>query len=130
MLLYFFITFAIYYFFILLVIYGWHKINGPGGDEHRDDIPKISVVVAVRNEEKNKRDGEKIYRADIYIFAIQTAKSDKEFDPLNLSQWVFYILRKKELEKRNTQSISLNVIKKLTNPINYVDLKSEFYKLA
>lgn len=82
------------------------------------------------NEETNRREGEKKYRADIYIFAVQTTKSNKEFDPLNLAQWVFYILTKKDLEKRNTQSISLSVIQKLTNAVRYADLDKEFGKVA
>lgn len=53
MLLYFLINFAIYYIFILFIIYGWQKVGASSGGEKIVEIPFISVVIAVRNEEKN-----------------------------------------------------------------------------
>jgi biofilm PGA synthesis N-glycosyltransferase PgaC len=53
MLVYFLINFAIYYIFILFIIYGWEKIKAPFEYEILDELSFISVVIAVRNEERN-----------------------------------------------------------------------------
>ena len=54
MLLYFYLIFALYYFFAIALIVGWkrcqdHKISNPG----KIDLPAVSLVVAARNEERN-----------------------------------------------------------------------------
>ena len=51
--LYFFIVFTLYYVFLLLIIYGWHVKVQHTTNEPLLDMPFTSVIVAVRNEEKN-----------------------------------------------------------------------------
>jgi len=34
--------------------------------------------------------GESLYRADVYVFAVQTAETHATFDSLDLTQWEFY----------------------------------------
>lgn len=53
MLLYFFIIFSFYYIFILLILYGWKNISKPSANYNSSDLPFVSVIIAVRNEEKN-----------------------------------------------------------------------------
>lgn len=53
MLLYFLINFSIYYIFMLFIFYGWKKISAPFEHVKVKKLPKVSVVIAVRNEEKN-----------------------------------------------------------------------------
>ena len=53
MLLYFFIIFFLYYIFLGLLILGWHKVITNKSDEKSASVPFISVVIAVRDEEKN-----------------------------------------------------------------------------
>jgi len=53
MLLYFFIIFLFYYLFIGMMVYGWNTIKASYKRENSGDLPYVSIVVAVRNEEKN-----------------------------------------------------------------------------
>ena len=76
----------------------------------------------------NKRKSEKIRQSDIYIFCVLSHKDKNSVDPLNLSQWDFYILKTKVLnEKVKTQkTITLSSLLRL-NPIKikYGNLKQE-----
>jgi len=76
----------------------------------------------------NKRNKEKIRQSDIYIFCVLSHKDKNSVDPLDLSQWDFYILETKILnEKVKTQkTITLSSLLKL-NPIKirYDNLKQE-----
>jgi hypothetical protein len=75
---------------------------------------------------------ERSRKSDIYIFCVLSHKEKNSVDPLNLSQWDFYILATKILdEKVKTQkSITLSSLLKL-NPIKikYDCLKSEIEKI-
>lgn len=53
MLLYFFIIFFLYYIFMGLLILGWQKVNANKSDGISISKAFISVIIAVRNEEKN-----------------------------------------------------------------------------
>ena len=76
----------------------------------------------------NKRSKEKMRQSDIYIFCVLSHKDKNSVDPLDLSQWDFYILETKVLnEKVKTQkTITLSSLLKL-NPtkIKYDNLKQE-----
>ena len=73
-----------------------------------------------------KYDKQKMRQSDIYIFCVLSHKDKNSVDPLNLSQWDFYILETKILnEKVKTQkSITLSSLLKL-NPtkIKYDNIK-------
>jgi hypothetical protein len=69
--------------------------------------------------------GESLYRADVYVFAVQTAETHEAFNPLDLSQWEFYILPVAVISKRGTKSIALSVVRKLTAPVGFDALASE-----
>ena len=71
----------------------------------------------------NRRGGEAKYRADIYVFAVQSVVTHDAFNPLDLAQWEFYVVPKAALEKRKVKSISLGTVRKITNPVLYRDLK-------
>lgn len=53
MLLYFLFIFSIYYIFILLLIFGWSKLSTPDQGMDAKEIPFVSIIIAVRNEENN-----------------------------------------------------------------------------
>lgn len=53
MLFYFFITFTLYYIIIWIFNLGWQNSGIPKSDESLTSLPFVSVVIAVRNEEKN-----------------------------------------------------------------------------
>jgi len=54
-------------------------------------------------------------QADIYVFALLAHKDQKTINPLNLNQWIFYVLSKQKLEEKcpEAKSISLKRLKML-----------------
>lgn len=83
-------------------------------------------------ETANKRTTQKIRQSDIYIFCVLSHKDKTTVNPLNLSQWDFYILETKILnEKVEAQkTITLSSLLKL-NPIQlkYDKLKENIEKV-
>ena len=71
-------------------------------------------------------------KSDIYVFCVLSHKEKKSVDPLNLSQWDFYILETKILNEKlpNQKSITLSSLLKL-NPIcvKYDKLNEEINKI-
>jgi len=52
------------------------------------------------------------YHADIYVFCVQTAHVQKEYDLLNLDHWEFYVLPRAVLSKTGYASVSLSTVKR------------------
>lgn len=69
-------------------------------------------------------------RADIYIFCHLKHLEQATIDPLKMEQWDFYVLPTIRLDnyKRSQSSITLNSLKRLTEPIKYSELKTEINK--
>jgi hypothetical protein len=75
---------------------------------------------------------ERSRKSDIYIFCVLAHQDKNNVDPLNLSQWDFYILATKILDEKvkNQKSITLSSLLKL-NPIKikYDRLKTEIERI-
>ncbi len=82
-------------------------------------------------EANNKRSTKAKRQADIYIFCVLAHKDKETIDPLNLSQWDFYILDTDVLNKKipTQKTITLSSLRKL-NPVRvkYNQLKEEIEK--
>jgi len=80
--------------------------------------------------ETNKQDNVKKIQADVYVFCLLKPETKIRLDPLNLDQWGFYILTAEEIEnyKRSKSSITLPSLKKLTNEINYDEIRDELIR--
>jgi hypothetical protein len=74
----------------------------------------------------NKQTDEKMRHADVYVFCLLHHTDKKTVDPLNMNQWEFYVLATKELNEytRSQHSITLKSLQKLTEAINYDELKN------
>ena len=72
-------------------------------------------------DEKPKR------HADIYVFCHLKHLDQATIDPLKMEQWDFYVLPTFILDnyERSQSSITLNSLRKLTEPIEYRELKTE-----
>lgn len=46
-------------------------------------------------------------RADVFVFAIQTCVDPQEYDPLNLDQWEFRVVRAEEIRRHGIRSVGL-----------------------
>ncbi len=79
------------------------------------------------NGETGKFIGIKTRPSDYYIFCVLKHKDQDTIDPLDLNQWVFYVLPTSILNDkfRNASSMSLSILEKLTDPIDYNQLNSK-----
>jgi hypothetical protein len=82
------------------------------------------------DKETNILHGEPKRHADVYVFCHLKHKDKNTIDPLKLEQWDFYVLPTYRIDiyERSQSSITLNSLKKLTNPIMYSELKDEIRK--
>ena len=76
------------------------------------------------NRETNLFDKEKKRQADVYVFALLSHKDKKTVNPLDISQWEFFVLPTKVLDERerSQHSITLPSLKKLTNSVSFFEL--------
>lgn len=64
-------------------------------------------------------------QADVYVFAVLAHKKQATLDPLDVSQWKFYVVPTVELDNRtrSQHSITLNSLRALSGkPVTYNDL--------
>jgi hypothetical protein len=83
-------------------------------------------------ENINKYSKERTRQSDIYIFCVLSHKDKNSVDPLNLSQWDFYILETKVLNEnvKTQKSITLSSLLKLKPiKIKYDSLKAEIEQI-
>ena len=76
------------------------------------------------DRETNKFDKEKKRQADVYVFALLFHKDKKTVNPLDISQWEFFVLPTKVLDQRerSQHSITLPSLKKLTDSVSFFEL--------
>lgn len=60
-----------------------------------------------------KRTG-KHYNAQVYVFGVQTATTHETLDPLDVTQWEWYVVARSQLPKLNQAAISLASVRALT----------------
>ena len=76
------------------------------------------------DRETNKFDKEKKRQADVYVFALLFHKDKETVNPLDISQWEFFVLPTKVLDQRERSqySITLPSLKKLTKSVSFFEL--------
>ena len=81
----------------------------------------------------NTYSSQRVRQSDIYVFCVLAHKDKNTINPLNLDQWVFYILPTKILNNvvGDQKSITLSSLKKL-NPekANYGSINSTIMRLS
>ncbi len=65
---------------------------------------------------------EKSVRADVFVFCVQTATSHDEYDALDIGQWELFVIPGGIIETRNTDTISLGVVKRLAPSVPFAKL--------
>lgn len=80
--------------------------------------------------ETNMQRGEPKRHANLYVFCHLKHKDQNTINPLKMEQWDFYVLPTYRLDnyKRSKSSITINSLKKLTEPQKYCELKNEITK--
>lgn len=78
----------------------------------------------------NMQGGEPKRHADIYVLCHLKHIEQRTINPLKMEQWDFYVLPTFRLDnyKRSQSSITINSLRKLTEPKNYSELKTEIEK--
>ena len=68
--------------------------------------------------------------ADLYVFCHLKHKDQNTIEPLKMEQWDFYVLPTCRLDnyERSQSSITINSLKKMTDPKKYRELKNEIMK--
>lgn len=102
----------------------------------QDDYSIIQFNVEPTKEldlEKGGYRGEKSRHANVYVFALLTHKEKPTVDPLNVTQWAFYVLPTTVLNERtrSQHSITLKTLENLSGgAVNYSQLAEKINSLA
>lgn len=74
--------------------------------------------------------GEMKRHADVYVLCHLKHLDSDTIDPLKMEQWDFYVLPTFKLDnyERSQKSITLNLLRRLAEPKNYAELRSEIEK--
>jgi hypothetical protein len=79
------------------------------------------------NAKTNETSKIKSRPSDIYVFCLLKHKNKKTVNPLKLEQWIFYVVSTKRINNicGNKNSIQLNSLEKITECVNYNELKEK-----
>ena len=97
---------------------------------HQDKLSKISFLTPKTREynpDTNKLAQEQRRQADVYVFALLSHKDKPNIDPMNVSQWCFYVVptRKLDSRTRSQHSITLPTLERLTKgPVSFSQLRA------
>ncbi|HJV21587.1 MAG TPA: hypothetical protein VJ570_02770 [Holophagaceae bacterium] len=69
-------------------------------------------------------EGQRAFRADVYVFALQTADSPEELRPLDLGQWRFWVVPRSLLARLDQRSIRLSRVMSLGREATFHTLPS------
>jgi hypothetical protein len=86
----------------------------------------FSISPARYWDRNGKKVKEKKRNSDVYVFCLLKTKDKSKVNPLDLSQWEFYILSTEKINnyERSDSSITLNSLKKLTKGVEYDQIKT------
>ncbi|GAA4831297.1 hypothetical protein [Kitasatospora terrestris] len=63
------------------------------------------------------------YNADVYVFALHTARNHADYDPLDVGQWHFYVAARASVEGLGQASAGLAAVEKICgDPVTYFGL--------
>lgn len=79
------------------------------------------------DDKENRRSLIPQRQADVYVFCLLKHSDKQTINPLDLSQWEFYVLATRQLNDytRSQHSITLNSLKRLTQAIDYDQIERE-----
>jgi hypothetical protein len=76
--------------------------------------------------ETNRQAKKAARHADVYVYALLAHQEKKTLNPLDVSQWEFYVLTRTILDarKRSQYSITLKSLRGIAQPVKYEDLRA------
>lgn len=79
---------------------------------------------------ENRYSGQRTFNAHVYVFCVQTAQSHDAYDPLDVSQWNFYVLPLSHVESIGQRSIGLARINRETQRVGFDGLAAAIDQAA
>lgn len=73
---------------------------------------------------------ERTFNADVYVFCLQTAREHSAYNPLDISQWAFYVLPGATVRAINQRSIGLRGVEARTTRVPYSALAAAIEEAA
>jgi len=73
---------------------------------------------------------EREIRADVFVFCLQTAQTHREYDPLDISQWHFWVINASKIRERSTRSVGLSFVTSNSPIYRWDQLKSAVADVA
>lgn len=98
---------------------------------HQDKLSSINFRVHRKltwDADTNRCESEAKRPADVYVFALLAHQDKTTIDPLNLNQWMFYVMPSKLLNRRQTsqRTITLKSLEKQCGePVHFLELKAK-----
>ena len=101
----------------------FHSWNKPG--QKRSEQRRFGITKACPRDRKS--DSKKERQNDLYVFCLNTGYERKDSNPMELKNWKFYVVPTIIINEKfyNNKTISLSKVKKLTDSVNYNDLKQK-----
>lgn len=66
---------------------------------------------------------EQSFNAHVYVFCLQTAKTHDEYDPLDVSQWTFYVTGRASIAAQVGAQMGLATVARVAgSPVSYPEL--------
>lgn len=98
-------------------IQSWDQMN----------LSKISFSIKRSSNLDENKESKPKRHADVYVFCHLKHIDQETIDPMKMEQWDFYVVatRQLDLSHGNQSSISLNALRKLAKPLNYLELEAE-----
>ena len=94
----------------------------------RQQKPSVVQFGRLKARSWNDREGyssEPRYRADVYVFAVHTAKRHEDYDMMDLAQWEFYVADSETLARLGNTSIGLSKVRRIAEgPVMFSNLKT------
>jgi hypothetical protein len=102
---------------------------------HQDKLSRISFIVPKTrawDSSTNRLAAELVRQADVYVFALLAHQERKTVQPLDVSQWVFYVLPTLELDRRtrSQHSITMPTLCNMCRSVGYHDLRAAVAEAA
>ncbi|PXA68302.1 hypothetical protein [Cryobacterium arcticum] len=87
-------------------------------DQRRISTLSFSGLKGTRYNPRAPLGGEdplgKRYNAMVYVFCVQTATTHEAYNPLDVSQWEFHVVRRRALAATGLQSLGIGRVRKLS----------------
>ena len=93
--------------------------------QQKPSVIQFGQLKARSWDDKEGYTSEPQYRADVFVFAVHTAKRHEDYDMMDLAQWEFYVADSETLARLGTTPIGLSKVRRIAEgPVIFSDLKT------